>query len=142
MTNITVINGPNLNLLGTREPHHYGTKTLDAINGELSDHFAGKAELRFFQSNHEGAIIDAIHESAHAQGIIINAGAYTHTSYAIRDALAAVILPVIEVHLSNVHARESFRRHSVISEVCTGVIAGLGAFGYRAAIEALLLKAR
>ncbi len=142
MTNITVIHGPNLNLLGTREPHHYGTKTLDAINKDLRAAFSHKTELRFFQSNHEGAIIDAIHESVDAQGIVINAGAYTHTSYAIRDALAAVVVPVIEVHLSNVFARESFRRCSVISDVCMGVISGLGAFGYHAAIEALLLKTK
>lgn len=138
---ITVIHGPNLNLLGTRETNHYGTKTLDAINKDVQRAFAKRATLRFFQSNHEGAIIDSIHNAHDSQGIVINPGAYTHTSYAIRDALTAVNRPTIEVHISNVHAREAFRRHSVISEICVGVIVGLGAYGYHAAVEALLLRA-
>ncbi len=138
MTQILVINGPNLNLLGRRETHHYGNKDLTSINADLEAAFTNRAELSFFQSNHEGAIIDRIHEASHVAGIVINAGAYSHTSYAIRDALIATCIPAMEVHISNIYARDNFRRHSVLSDVCLGVVAGLGAFGYQAAIEALL----
>ncbi|MGE8588883.1 type II 3-dehydroquinate dehydratase [Alcaligenes sp. WGS1538] len=135
---VLVLNGPNLNLLGTREPDVYGHQTLEDINGglrALADQRG--AQCQFFQSNHEGGLVDRIHQ-ARAEGvdfIIINAGAYTHTSVAIRDALAGVGIPFIEVHLSNVHKREPFRHHSYLSDAARGVIVGLGAFGYEAALR-------
>jgi len=137
---ILVLNGPNLNLLGTREPDSYGTMTLEEVNSALEE-LAGEleAELRSLQSNHEGAMIDAIHEAAGwADGIIMNPGAYTHYSYAIRDAIAAVDLPAIEVHLTNVHARETFRHTSVVSPVCLGQVIGLGWRGYLLALRGMV----
>jgi 3-dehydroquinate dehydratase-2 len=138
---ILVLHGPNLNLLGTREPEIYGHATLDGINQSLHDLAAeGGAQLATFQSNHEGALVDRI-QAARADGtthIVINAGAYTHTSVAIRDALSALDKPVIEVHLSNVYQREPFRHHSYLSDIATAVIAGLGAEGYRAAVRSIL----
>jgi 3-dehydroquinate dehydratase II len=135
---VLVIHGPNLNLLGTREPEIYGYDTLATINSRLER--LGEElniEVRTFQSNWEGAILDKIQESRHeVDGIIINPGAFTHYSIAIRDCLSAVQIPTIEVHLSNIHAREEFRHHSVISAVTKGQIVGLGAYGYELALLA------
>lgn len=138
-----VLHGPNLNLLGTREPEIYGALTLDDINLMLAQRAeAANVELETFQSNHEGALIERIH-AARLQGvdcIIINPAAYTHTSVALRDALAGTAIPFIEVHLSNVHAREEFRQHSYFSALAIGVICGLGHEGYMLALEYLLNK--
>jgi 3-dehydroquinate dehydratase-2 len=135
---ILILNGPNLNLLGTREPAIYGGRTLAQIEAELSDVARRySADVAFFQSNHEGALIDRIHV-ARTDGtsfLIVNAGAFTHTSVALRDALAAVALPFIEVHLSNVHRREEFRHRSLLADLAVGTIVGLGAAGYRYALE-------
>lgn len=140
MTNILVLHGPNLNLLGTREPEVYGRDTLSDVNQTLTEMAAAReVQLRIFQSNHEGELIDAIHEArSWAAGILINPGAFTHYSYALRDALAAVERPAVEVHLSNVHARESFRRQSVIAPVCLGQISGFGLRSYTLGLLALL----
>jgi 3-dehydroquinate dehydratase-2 len=135
---ILVLNGPNLSLLGAREPGIYGTRTLAEIERELSDLAQRhRAEVAFFQSNHEGALIDRVH-AARTEGvdfIVINAGAFTHTSIALRDALAAVAIPFIEVHLSNVHAREAFRHRSYLADLAVGSVVGLGWAGYRFALE-------
>ncbi|GAB3556487.1 type II 3-dehydroquinate dehydratase [Spirosoma fluminis] len=138
MKDLLIINGPNLNLLGKREPHIYGSQTfLDYL--KTVEELFPDVKLRYFQSNHEGEIIDKIHELGFTvDGIVINAGAYTHTSIAIADALSAVTAPAVEVHISNVHARESFRHHSYLSAKCKGVIAGLGLMGYELAIRYLL----
>lgn len=136
--NILVIHGPNLNLLGTREPHIYGAQTLDDINTHLEQLAADLGGVCYtFQSNSEGQLVDRIHLAAQQEVdyILINAGAYTHTSVAIRDALAAVAIPFIEVHLSNVHQREAFRHHSYLSDAAQGVIVGLGSYGYEAALR-------
>ena len=137
---ILVIHGPNLNLLGTRETGVYGEQTLDDINASLiAEAKEHGVELRTTQSNSEGALVDAVQEARDwADAIIINPGAYTHTSIALRDAVAAVELPVIEVHLSNVHAREDFRRHSYIAPLAVGQIVGFGAESYRLALLAAL----
>ena len=137
-----IINGPNLDMLGKREPEIYGSDTLESINAELSEYCKKiGVEPVFYQSNSEGALIDFIHSArGNADGIVINAGAYTHYSIAIRDAIAAVELPCVEVHLSNVHKREQFRHKSMISAVCTGVICGFGKKVYKLAIDALAGK--
>ncbi len=136
---VLLIHGPNLNLLGTREPEVYGKTTLKDIETDCTAHAKGRdVELAVFQSNHEGEIIDAIHDArGKHDAIIINAGAYTHTSVAIRDAISGVEVPVYEVHLSNIHAREEFRHHSHMSAVAKAVICGLGPQGYIAAIDAI-----
>lgn len=137
---IAVINGPNLNLLGSRDPETYGSVTLDEIKAKLVP-IAKSAgvEIRMIQSNSEGALVDEIQKAnTDCQGIIINPAAYTHTSIAIHDALAMAKIPVVEVHLSNIFRREEFRHHSYVSRVATGVISGLGASGYEYALQAIL----
>ena len=135
---IFVLNGPNLNLLGTREPRIYGTQTLSDITANMERRAkALKLELDVRQSNHEGELVDWLHEAmAKASAVIINGGGYAHTSVAIRDAIAALPIPVIEVHLSNVYAREHFRRQSMIAQVAKGSIAGFGPLGYLLALDA------
>ncbi len=139
---ILILNGPNLNLLGERDAAHYGSTALEDINKSLKDYAAKRGvELIFRQSNSEGALIDALHEARHqCRAVILNAGAYTHYSYAIRDAIEAIKIPCVEVHLSNIHAREEFRRTSVLAPVCVGQICGFGADSYRLALEALCAR--
>jgi len=140
MKSILVLNGPNLNRLGLREPAVYGSQTLEDLIAELE--LWGKqnhVSITSFQSNHEGELIDQIHQAdATHLGIVINPGAFTHYSYALRDAIASISIPVIEVHISNVYQREEFRHHSVLAPVCKGQIAGLGLYGYQLALQALL----
>lgn len=148
MTTLYVFNGPNLNLLGVRDPANYGTETLadvqDRCAAVATDH---GLELDFRQSNHEGELVDWIHEAGRAVvdgksiGVVLNAGAYTHTSVALADAISGLSVPTIEVHISNVHAREAFRHHSYLSAVATGIIIGLGTYGYEAGIRALAHRA-
>ena len=135
-----LVNGPNLNLLGVREPGVYGSDSLETINSEVAARAAALGcSVDFFQSNSEGGIVDRLHSAmGQYDGLIINPGAYTHYSIAIRDAIAAVKLPAVEVHLSNVYGREEFRHTSVIAPVCVGQIAGLGKIGYSLALEALM----
>ena len=140
---ILVINGPNLNMLGIREPNIYGSNSYENLCSIILDYAAEKGvEAQLFQSNHEGAIVDAIHEAYRDEvdGIIINPAAYTHTSVALRDALEAARIPAIEVHLSNINARDEFRKISLTAPVCIGQIAGLGADGYEWAMRALVKK--
>lgn len=141
MPDLLVINGPNLNLLGTREPEHYGSDTLDDINKRLESQAAEQGfSIECVQSNSEAELIEKIHQTKNngVRFIIINPAAFTHTSVAIRDALSGVDIPFIEIHLSNVHAREAFREHSYFSDIAVGVISGLGATGYELALQAAL----
>ncbi len=136
---ILVINGPNLDVLGKREPKVYGTLSLWDIENRLKEKFP-KVSFEFTQSNSEGGLIDALHKAMDGSvaGVVLNPAAYAHYSYALRDAVAALTVPVVEVHLTNIHAREEFRRESVIAPVCAGVITGLGARGYELAVEYLI----
>lgn len=137
---ILLLHGPNLNLLGARQPDVYGTLTLADVNAAVEQHIAAiNVELRTAQSNHEGALIDLLHDAREwADGVVFNPGAYTHTSIALRDAITAIELPVIEVHLSNIHGREAFRHKSLLAGVCHGTIAGFGWHSYILAVDALL----
>ena len=139
MHHILVINGPNLNLLGVREPEIYGGLTLEKIEHALQKKYSNTVKLEFFHSNSESEIVEKIQSAMQqSHGLVINAGAYTHTSVAIRDAILAVSIPAIEVHLSNIFAREQFRHQSFISDICLGIISGLGPAGYDFAISALI----
>lgn len=142
MKHILVMNGPNLNLLGQREPGVYGALTLEKINARIArEAEALGVAVRFFQSNHEGALIDCLHSAmGETDGVILNAGGYTHTSVALADAVKAIEIPVIEVHLSNVQRREVFRHHSFLSAVCVGTICGLGWKSYVCALRALAME--
>ena len=138
MKKIEIINGPNLNLTGKREPEIYGHVTMEEMVAALRNRFP-EAEIGYYQSNVEGELINRLHEVGFtADGIILNAGGYSHTSVAIHDAIAAITAPVIEVHISNIFAREEYRRHSLLSDVCRGVVCGLGLNGYRLAVEAFM----
>lgn len=139
MPNILVLNGPNLNLLGSREPEHYGTTSLADINQQLETRAKElKCNIESFQSNHEGELVERIHQAGkdNIDFIIINPAAFTHTSVAVRDAISGVHIPFIELHLSNVHAREEFRQHSYFSDLAVGIISGLGSQGYDLALQA------
>lgn len=137
---ILIINGPNLNLLGKREPEIYGSQTFEEYFALLQEKYP-TVELMYFQSNHEGLLLDKLHEEGFdVGGIVLNAGAYTHTSIALRDAIAAIKTPVVEVHISNIYAREPFRHHSYLTAVCKGIVSGLGLKGYDLAIEYFLSK--
>lgn len=136
---ILILNGPNLNLLGIREKSIYGDQNFESFFETLKTEFIETIDLVYFQSNHEGALIDKIHEIGFSyDGIVLNAGGYTHTSIALTDAIAGVTTPVIEVHISNIHARESFRHHSYLTKNCIGMITGLGLNGYRLALHQFL----
>ena len=139
---ILLLHGPNLNLLGSRQPEIYGSMSLDDVNAAVAQHAASvQAEVRCRHSNHEGMLIDYLQDTRDwADGVVFNAGAYTHTSFALRDAITAIELPVIEVHMSNVHGRESFRHKSLIAGVCLGQIAGFGWHSYLLAVDALLRR--
>ena len=141
---LLALHGPNLNLLGTREPGVYGSQSLDQVNAELKSRAqALGATISCFQSNHEGALVDRIHEGrGKVDGILINAGAYTHSSIALRDALLGVAIPFVELHLSNTHARESFRHHSTLADKALGVICGFGPLSYTLALEGLVAHLR
>jgi len=141
---LLLLNGPNLNLLGLREPGLYGASTLGAIEASLREQAQGLGvELECFQSNHEGGLVDRIHAArGEVEGILINAGAYTHTSIALRDALLAVAIPFVELHLSNVHAREPFRHHSHLADKAVGVICGFGPASYTLALQGLVAHLR
>lgn len=141
MKKILIVNGPNLNLLGKREPEVYGGAGFEHYFESLQKAYHNTVELSYYQSNHEGALIDKLHEVGFSiDGIVLNAGAYTHTSIALADAIKAIACPVVEVHISNTHAREDFRHHSYISAVAVGVILGFGLDSYRLGIESLLNK--
>ena len=134
---ILIINGPNLNMLGSRRPDVYGYKSLDEVNAYIKDYFK-KVKVSFYQSNVEGKIVDEIQKlSENYDGLVINPGALTHYSYAVRDAIEAIDLPVVEIHISNIAAREGFRKNSVISDVCSGTISGFGIYGYILAVQAI-----
>ncbi len=140
MKKIQIINGPNLNMLGKREPEIYGSLSLDQINTDLAHNATPLGlELDFFQSSHEGTIVDKIHENFNAKidGVIINPGAFTHTSIAIRDALLLLSCPIIEIHLSNIYKREAFRHKSMLADIVTGQVTGFGAYGYQMALNAM-----
>ncbi len=141
MPNILILHGPNLNLLGVREPNLYGSETLAEINQHLANSAKElKAEILFFQSNSESELIDSIHQAmGKIDFIVFNPGAFTHTSVALRDALTAIKIPFIEVHLSNIYAREPFRQHSYFSDIAVGVISGLGSLGYELALQAAIV---
>ncbi|MFV0469472.1 MAG: type II 3-dehydroquinate dehydratase [Dysgonomonas sp.] len=141
MKKILIINGPNLNLLGKREPSIYGHASFDVFFSELKELKKGDCELHYYQSNHEGDLIDKIHEVGFSfDGIVLNAGAYTHTSIALHDAIKAIETPVIEVHISNIHAREEFRHRSMIAPACRGSILGLGFNSYSLAIDYFIIS--
>lgn len=138
---LLILNGPNLNMLGVREPDIYGKNTLAAVEEEIRKRVGNRCELEFFQTNSEGGIIDKLH-STDADGVVLNAGAYTHYSYAIHDAIKSIPAPVVEVHLSNIHAREEYRHRSVIAAACVGSICGFGTESYILAATALLDAAK
>ena len=138
MARIQIVNGPNLNLLGTRETSIYGTFTLADVEQSLAAEFGARHRLGFFQSNHEGAIVDELHRCrGEADGVVLNPGAFTHYSLAIHDAIKAIEIPVVEVHISNIHARDSFRHTSVLVSACLGQVSGFGRHSYHLAVSAL-----
>ena len=140
MKKILIVNGPNLNLLGRREPGIYGSEGFDDYLAALRKHYEGMVDIDYFQSNCEGELIDRLQQAGfgEADGIVLNAGAYTHTSIALGDCIRAIKTPVVEVHISNVHAREEFRHHSMLAAACKGVICGFGLDSYRLAVEAMI----